>query len=142
MNYLSFFGKVFGSRVFLMFGIFLVFIFIAIENVMGTATVHIVESETESIFKVIPVSILLLLASAFLIVVKRRWADCPAVGLLFLALILHRPLYWLEPIVGRLSLTEKIAAVPFNYFFYAACAALIIYLVVQIRNNKYKISLK
>jgi hypothetical protein len=135
----SFLSKLFNSRLFYMFGIFVVFIGIALENVMRVAGAEIDASGAGKFFMVIPISVLLLLISAFLIVMKRRWADFPAVALLFLGLILHRPVFSFEKERGFLS---RISDLPFNYFFYLACAFLIVFLVIQIKKNKYRISLK
>jgi len=138
----SFLSKLFNSRLFYMFGIFIVFIGIALENIMRMTTVHLDTTATETFFTIIPFSILFLLISAFLIVMKRRWADFPAIALLFLGLILHRPVFrfdYLRPDYGFMS---RIQDVPFNYFFYPACVFLIVFLVIQIKKNKYRISLK
>jgi hypothetical protein len=135
----SFLSKLFNSRLFYMFGIFVVFIGIALENIMRMTSVHLDRTATEMFFTIIPFSILFLLISAFLIVMKRRWADYPAIALLFLGLILHRPVFSFEKERGFLS---RISDLPFNYFFYLACAFLIVFLVIQIKKNKYKIRLK
>jgi K+-sensing histidine kinase KdpD len=90
---------------------------------------------------IVPFSILLLLIGAFLIVMKRRWADYPAIALLLLAMILHRPVFWFEYLNPDWSFMASIADVPFNYLFFPACAALIVFLVTQIKNDRYKIKL-
>lgn len=142
MKFTSFLSRLFNSRLFYMFGIFVVFIGIALENIMQTASVHMNAAPSEKFFAVIPVSILLLLISAFLIVMKRRWADFPAVALLFTGLILHRPISSGENRNGQYNLLSGIRDLPFNYFFYPACVFLIVFLIVQIRKNKYTIILK
>jgi len=141
MSYHSFISKLFNSRVFYMFGIFVLFIGVALENIMRTASVHINASPAEKFFLVIPVSILLLLISAFLIVMKRRWADFPAIGLLALGFLLHRPMSGFENLYENHGIL-RIYDLPSNYLFYLANIFLIVFLVIQIKKNKYRISLK
>jgi uncharacterized membrane protein len=142
MKYLTFLSRLFGSRIFLMFAMFFLFIGVALENIMRSVSFHFDATPTGMFFLMIPVSILLLLVSAFLIVMKRRWADFPAIALLSLALLLHRPFFRFEYMRTDWSLMSSISEAPFNYFFYLACIFLIVFLVVQIKNNKYRISLK
>jgi len=125
-----------------MSAIFVLFIGVALENMMRLAYVHMDATQAQMFFMIIPVSILLLLICAFLIVMKRRWADYPAIALLVLGLILHRPIFWFEYSRPDWRLVTSIADVPFNYLFYPAVVALIVFLVVQIRKNKYRIKLK
>lgn len=133
--------KIFSSRLFYMFGIFVVFIGIALENTMRIASVHLNATQVEMFFIIIPLSILLLLICAFLIVMKRRWADYPAIALLVFGMILHRPVFWFDYSRPDWSFMKGISEMPFNYFFYPASVALIVFLTIQIRNNKYKIKL-
>jgi hypothetical protein len=128
MKTYSLLSKLFNSRIFYMFGIFVVFIGIALENIM--------------FFTLIPFSILFLLISAFLIVTKRRWADYSAIALISIGLILHRPVFRFDYLRPDYGFMTRIADVPFNYFFYLACVFLIVFLVIQVRKNKYRISLK
>jgi hypothetical protein len=142
MKYLAFFSKIFSSRLFLMSAIFVLFIGVALENTMRLAYAHLNATQIGMFFMIIPFSILLPLICAFLIVMKRRWADYPAIALLVLALILHRPIFWFEYSRPDWRLISSIADVPFNYLFYPAVVALIVFLTVQIRKNKYRIRLK
>jgi hypothetical protein len=142
MKYLAFFKRLFSSRLFLMFAMFILFIGVALENIMRSVSVHFDATKTEMFFLIIPLSILLLLISAFLVVMKRRWADFPAIALLALGLIMHRPFFRFEYLIPDWSLLSSISNAPFNYIFYPACIGLIVFLVFQIKNNKYKISLK
>lgn len=142
MKYLSLFSKIISSRLFLTSAIFVLFIGVALENTMRLAYVHLDATRIEMFFMIIPFSIILLLVCAFLIVMKRRWADYPAIALLALALIAHRPIFWFEYSRPGWRLISSIADVPFNYLFYPAAVALIVFLIFQIKNKRYKIKLK
>ncbi len=142
MKYLALLSRLISSRLFWMSAIFVLFIGVALENTMRLAYAHLDATRIEMFFMIIPFSILLLLLCAFLIVMKRRWADYPAIALFVLALILHRPIFWFEYSRPDWRLISSIADVPFNYLFYPAVVALIVFLVVQIKKNKYRIKLK
>lgn len=137
----SLLSRLFNSRIFYMLGIFVVFIGVSLENTMRLAYVQLNATKIEMFFTIIPFSIILLLICAFLVVMKRRWADYPAIVLLLLGLILHRPVFWFDYVRPDWSLMKGISEMPFNYLFYPACTALIIFLVVQIKNKRYKIKL-
>ena len=142
MKFVSFVSNLFNSRIFYMFGIFIVFVGIALENVMRTANFHIGASLSWILILIVPVPVLFLLISAFLIVMKRRWADIPAAALLFLGLLLHRPTAYFEHLYSHRGFFARIYDLPFNYFYYSACIFLIVFLIVQIMRNKYKITFR
>jgi hypothetical protein len=143
MKFVRLLSKLLNSRIFYMFAVFVVFFGIALERIMRlTTNAHINASSTEIFFLVAPLSILLLLISAFLIVVKKRPTDYAAVALIFTGLILHRPILPIDFLNAKYGLTQRISEFPFNYSFYLACAGLIVFLAIQIKNNKYKISLR
>jgi hypothetical protein len=142
IKYYSFLRKSFNSRVFYMFGIIVVFVGIALENIMIKASFALSDSPTGKVFPMIPLSVLFFLTGGFLIVMKRRGADFSAIGFLFLSLLFHRPAAWVESFNEERGLMWKISEAPFNYFFYFACVFLIVFLIVQIKKNKYRIKFK